>query len=80
MSLSQHVRDSVPMLSKIQVGALSECSDLIDNGYREVFHLVQCDWWFCKLRHLHNGRTLILQWRPDYYTLTEGKRTLKVVS
>ena len=66
-------------LTHCQVGALSERADLMQNGYLIVFQVMQADWWFIKLRHYSNGRTLKIQWKPDYYEISEGKRILKQV-
>lgn len=64
----------------IQVGMLKECSDLIDNGYLMVFRHIEKEWWFFKMRHTKNGRTLLLEWRPDKYVIKEGSKILKEVS
>ena len=66
-------------LTKYQVDAQSECIDLCSCGYREVFSVRQHDWWFVKLRHLHNGRTLVVEWKPDYYEIRENRKVLKRV-
>lgn len=66
-------------LTRCQVGALSERADLMQNGYLLVFQVMQADWWFIKLRHYSNGRTLKIQWKPDYYEISEGKKILKQV-
>lgn len=66
-------------LTRCQVGALSERADLMQNGYMIVFQVMQDDWWFIKLRHYSNGRTLKIQWKPDYYEISEGKKILKQV-
>lgn len=64
-------------LTEIQVCALLECADLCANGYEERFAIIQNEWWFRKLKHWRNGRTLILEWKPDYYVLKDGGRILK---
>lgn len=63
-----------------QVGMLQECSDLIDNGYVMVHRHIEKEWWYFKYRHSKNGRTLSLQWRPDFYVIKEGSKILKQVS
>lgn len=70
---------SISNLTRCQVGALSERADLMQNGYMVVFQVMQADWWFMKLRHYANGRTLKIQWKPDYYEISEGKKILKQV-
>lgn len=67
-------------LTRCQIGALSERADLMQNGYLKVFEVMQSDWWFIKLRHYSNGRTLKIQWKPDHYEISEGKKILKQVS
>ena len=64
-------------LSSVQISALEECADLKLNGYMVLFQVMQRDWWYFKLRHCQNGRTLVIQWRKDYYTISEGKNILK---
>lgn len=66
--------------SKAQVDAFNECIDLCKNGYEEVFSVQQKDWWFIKMRHVKNRRTLILEYRPEWYLIREGKKILKQVS
>lgn len=70
---------SVSNLTHVQIGALSERADLMLNGYMVVFQVMQDNWWFIKLRHYANGRTLKIQWKPDYYEISEGKKILKQV-
>lgn len=64
-------------LSDVQICALDECADLELNGYMVLFQVMQRDWWYFKLKHFHNGRTLVIQWRKDYFTISEGKKILK---
>lgn len=70
---------SISNLTHVQIGALSERADLMQNGYMIVFQVMQDNWWFIKLRHYANGRTLKIQWKPDYYEISEGKKILKQV-
>lgn len=64
-------------LTKIQVGMLNEYIDLILNGYQVQVQSFQEKRWFVKLRHIRNRRTLIMEYRPDKYTIREGKVILK---
>ena len=65
--------------TKIQVGALQECSDLEFNGYRQVYFYHSNDLWIMKLRHRSNGRTLMVKWKPDGYRIIKDKLILKSV-
>lgn len=69
--------DYKSITSKAQVGALMECADLVYNGYLFQFNVINSDWWYFKFRHKSNGRTIVVQWRDNYYTLSEGKKILK---
>lgn len=66
-------------VTKMQVGALEECADLEANGYKKVFAHVTSHMWFLKLRHLKNGRTISVVWKPDGYYLKEKNLILKQV-
>lgn len=66
-------------LSKVQVGMLNEYIDLILNGYIVQVQSYDEKRWFVKMRHSHNRRVLIVTWRPDCYTIREGKTILKHV-
>lgn len=79
MKMSCCSLSDISNLTRCQVGALSERADLMQNGYLVVFQVMQADWWFIKLRHYSNGRTLKIQWKPDYYEISEGKKILKQV-
>lgn len=65
--------------TKMQVGALKECSDLEFNGYKKVFFSHSENLWVMKLRHRNNGRTLIVKWKPDGYRIIEDRIILKSV-
>lgn len=61
------------IVTNMQVGALEECADLEANGYRKVFAHTTNRMWFFKLRHLKNGRTICVVWKPDgYYLMSDG--------
>lgn len=66
-------------VTEMQVGALEECADLEANGYRKVFAHITKRMWFMKLRHLKNGRTITVVWKPDGYYLKENNLILKQV-
>lgn len=63
-----------------QIGMLQECADLESNGYTCVIRHVEDKWWYFKYRHRSNGRTIVAQWKPNYYSLKEGSKILKEVS
>lgn len=64
-------------LTRTQVRALTRCSDLISDGYRECFSAVLADHWFIRLRHTRNGRGLIVRVYNDRYTVSEGKEIIE---
>lgn len=66
-------------LSKIQIGMLNEYVDLILNGYMVRFQSFTNSWWYVRMQHISNGRTLTLQWKPEIFEIKEGKRSLKAV-
>lgn len=66
-------------LSKVQIGMLNEYIDLILCGYLVQHQTIQRNWWFIKLKHKANGRTLILEWKPDRFNLREKNVILKNV-
>lgn len=62
-----------------QVQAQLECEDLIANGYFIRFAHFDDDWWFVKLKHHHNGRTIVVEWKNKRCTIKENKLILKSV-
>ena len=64
-------------LSKVQIEVVNDYLDLLQNQYMQIFASIHPEWWFIKLRHLVNGRTLILEWQGESATLREGKNVLK---
>ena len=66
-------------VTKMQVGALEACADREANGYTKVFAHTTSRMWFLKLRHLKNGRTITVVWKPDGYYLKEQNIILKQV-
>lgn len=65
--------------SKSQVGAWMECTDLISNGYILLFAVFDKVSWFIKLHHQNNGRTLVVNWTPNYWMIKEKDKVLKYV-
>lgn len=63
--------------STIQVHAYLEVVDLVSNGYLPVIEHYDDDWWYVKLRHRMNKRTLVVQWKYDQYTIKENQLILK---
>lgn len=58
---------------------LHELSSLQSDKYIEVYAHYGRTLWMCKLKHLNNGRTLIMKAYPDYYVLREKEKILKEV-
>lgn len=69
----------VRIKTRVQVDALRECIDLVRNGYIQKFAVYQPSWWFIKYRHMVNGRTLYVEWKPDRFCLKEDGLILKSV-
>ena len=65
--------------TQTQVDALRECTDLVLNGYNEMFHVKTARWWYFKYRHANNGRILVVEWKPDRYQIKERSLILKSV-
>lgn len=74
------IQAKVSSLPKFQVDVLYECIDLIQNGYRIIVDVRDKQRWFLKLRHMANGRVLILQWWRYGYLIRDGDKVLKSVS
>lgn len=64
-------------LADSQRGAIHEVIGLCDDGYMIRFHVFAPDWWFIKLQHVANGRTLVVHWKPKEYSITEGRKNIK---
>lgn len=58
---------------------LNEYIDLILNGYVVMVQSFCDNLWFVKMKHQRNKRTIIVEWKPDYYQIKEGKVILKNV-
>ena len=56
---------------------VNELIGLKADRYVEVFAHYGRTFWKAKVKHLTNGRTLVLTCYPTYFTLTEGGRILK---
>ena len=59
---------------------INELNGLKADRYIEVFTHYGEHFWMVKLKHLTNGRTLVLKSYPDYFILEEGGKPLKQVS
>lgn len=77
MTQLKQIDPDIRTISQTQIQALRECLDLSQNGYDCIVYYKTKYWWYCKYRHCSNGRTLVVQWRKDYYTISEGKKILK---
>ena len=66
-------------LTKAQVDGIKELIDLCRNGYQVVFGATLVTGRKYKLRHSHNGRTLMVTIFRYSYSIMEGKKTLKMV-
>lgn len=64
-------------LSKLQVEVLDEYLDLLSMGYLSVFAVYDEHYWFIKIKHRANGRTLTLHWNPTRACIKENRKTLK---
>lgn len=56
---------------------INELVGLRADRYVEVFAHYGRTFWMVKVKHLTNGRTLVLKCYPTYFTLNEGGRILK---
>lgn len=74
------IQAKIRSLPRYQVDVLSECIDLIQNGYQIIVDVRDKKRWFIKMRHQFNGRTLIIQWWQFGYLIREGGKVLKQVS
>lgn len=63
--------------STVQIHAFLEVVDLVSNGYQIVIEHYDDEWWYVKLRHRTNQRTLVVQWNSDIYTIKENQLILK---
>ena len=59
---------------------INELNGLKADRYIEVFAHYGEHFWLVKLKHLTNGRTLVLKSYPNYFILEEGGKPLKQVS
>ena len=59
---------------------INELNGLKADRYIEVFSHYGRTFWMVKLKHLTNGRTLVLKSYPSYFILEEGGKPLKQVS
>lgn len=62
-----------------QVGALQECIDLCRNGYFTQVQHYAPTFWYIRLRHYHNGRSLTIWWEKGCWMLKESGKLLKRV-
>lgn len=66
-------------MTKAQVDGVKELVDLTRNGYQVVFGATIYTGRQYKLRHSRNGRTLMVSIYRYSYSISEGKKTLKMV-
>lgn len=59
---------------------INELKGLKADRYIEVFAHYGRTFWLVKLKHLTNGRTLVMKSYPNYFILEEGGKPLKQVS
>lgn len=67
-------------LTKAQVDGCKELIDLCRNGYRVVFGATLYTARQYKLKHSHNGRTLMVSICRYSYSIKEGGKVLKLVA
>lgn len=65
--------------SHTRIGALSECADLLANGYQYMFSSIQRESWFFKFHHKANGRYIVVVVKDNWYELREKDVVLKRV-
>lgn len=75
-NVSMEVCPEVPLLNSQKV-FINELTSLNKDRYIEVFSHYGRTFWMVKLRHLTNGRTLILRCYPQRGSLEEKGRVLK---
>lgn len=66
-------------MTKAQVDGCKELIDLCRNGYQVVFGATLYTARQYKLKHLHNGRTLMVSICRYSYSIKEGGKVLKLV-
>lgn len=66
-------------MTKAQVDGVKELIDLCRNGYQVAFVAGLYSGCKYKLRHSHNGRTLMVTILRYSYSIKEGERVLKMV-
>lgn len=66
-------------LSKEQIEVLSEYLDLLQNGYVNRFATYNDTFWFIKVKHLINGRELIVRWNHESAGIWENGRVIKQI-
>ena len=66
-------------LSKEQIEVLSEYLDLLQNGYVNRFATYNDTFWFIKVKHLINGRELVVRWNRDLAGIWENGRVIKQI-
>lgn len=59
---------------------INELIGLKADRYIEVFAHYGRTFWMVKLKHMTNGRTLVMKSYPNYFILEEGGKPLKQVS
>lgn len=67
-------------MTKAQVDGVQELIDLCRNGYRVVFGATLYTARQYKLRHSHNGRTLMVSICRYSYSIKENGKVLKLVA
>lgn len=65
-----------PLVNSQRIFA-NELSDLLANNYIVQVQSYNKSWWLVKLRHLNNGRTLILNCTAKYGCIKENGKVIK---
>lgn len=65
--------------NKCEVDAISECVDLLHNGYFLLFYTSVFKVKVYKFRHKKNGRTLTVRIYRNRYEICEDEKVLKAV-
>lgn len=67
-------------MTKAQVDGVNELIDLCRNGYRVVFRATLYTARLYKLKHSHNGRTIMVSICRYSYSIKENGKVLKLVA
>lgn len=64
-------------LSSVQIEVVNDYFDLLRNGYINLINVITDSYWFIKVRHLSNGRIIVLKWNDRAATMSENRHVIK---